>query len=421
MKRWKSVVGAVVLAGSTLGTMAGVNPTSAAALPPPAPLATATLVGEAGDYVVGANSLSFTTITAGKLYSNGVRFRLQSEGHDLNIWFAPPTSQAALTTAVYDGAVGGITPDVPLLSIFGDGRSCGTSAGRFVVDSISLDADGLPLAFSAQFELHCNGLAPAITGAINYTPPPPRVLPAPTSAGTAVLNGDAGEYVLQGQRLAMTVAKNPFQWSDGSVNLAVTTAGQSYLLTLAPPPGQPWSIGTYERAQRSVFRSPGRPGLDLGGEGRGCNTVSGRFVVDKLVLDASGVPLQLSAQFEFHCEGLIPAIVGSINYGVPAHLGRLHRLRSRRQEIICGTDRERHQRRHLVRIRHEDRIHGQASGRLRDREERVRGEGLDAGAVLQHQDSLCPGEEGGQSRCDSDDKRRSGAGSRSTAHWLRNR
>jgi hypothetical protein len=321
VKRWKSVVSAVLIAGSTLAAMAGVNSTSAAALPPPAPLGTATLVGEAGDYVVGANSLSFTTITAMKLYSNGVRFGLQSAGHDLNLWFAPPTSQTALTTGVYDGATRGGSSDAPLLSIFGDGRGCNTSTGRFVVESISLDADGIPLAFSAQFEFHCEGFAPAVTGAINYTPPPPRVLPAPTSAGTAILHGDAGEYVLQGQNLSMTVAKYPFQWSDGSLILALTTVGQSYSLTLAPPAGQPWSIGTYERAQRSVFRSPGRPGLDLDGEGRGCNTVSGRFVVDKLVLDATGVPLQLSAQFEFHCEGLIPAVVGSINYGIPpAHL-----------------------------------------------------------------------------------------------------
>jgi Abnormal spindle-like microcephaly-assoc'd, ASPM-SPD-2-Hydin len=461
MKRWKSVVGAVLIAGSALGAMAGASPSSATALPPPAPLGTATLVGEAGNYVIGENSLSFTTITAMKLYSNGVRFLLQSPGHDLDLWFAPPTSQPALAIGVYDAAVGGISPGAPLLSISGDGRGCNVATGRFVVDSISLDADGIPLAFSAQYEFHCEGFAPAITGAINYTPPPPRVLPdpatpgtaqlfgeagnwivgeqvvnltatqvqnpyntllrfeltsstqnftlsiapptgqpwavgtyesarsyapghpnldlsgegrgcetygrfvvdkvelyadglprafdarfeahcgtslpavvgaisyapapnrvlpAPTSAGTAVLNGDAGDYVLQGQSLSMTVVKNPFQYGDGSFMLTLTGAGQSYSLNLAPPPGQPWALGTYERAQRSIVRSPGRPGMDLYGEGRGCNTVSGRFVVDKLTLDATGVPLQLSVQFELHCEGLPRAVVGSINYGVPAHL-----------------------------------------------------------------------------------------------------
>ncbi len=460
MKRWKSVVSAVLLAGSALGAMAGASPSSAVVLPPPAPLGTATLVGEAGDYVVGANSLSFTAITPMKLYSNGLRFRLQSADHDLELWFAPSTSQPRLTTGVYDGATRGGSPEEPLLSISGDGRGCDISTGRFVVDSISLNVDDLPLAFSAQYEFHCEGLAPAITGAINfsatapralpgaaalgtaqllgqagdwilngqtlslaatqvqnpygtllrfqltsptqqftlsispaagnpwavgtyesarsqgadyptldlsgegrgcetygrfvvdkveldsdglprvfearfeahcttllpavvgaisYAPAPNRVLPAPTAAGTAVLNGDAGEYVLHGQNLTMMAGK-PAKQNDGSFVIGLTSPGQSYSLTLAPPLGQPWSIGTYERAQRSIFRSPGRPGLDLDGESRGCQTVSGRFVVDKLELDAAGDPQQLSAQFEFHCEGFAPAVVGAINFGTPAHL-----------------------------------------------------------------------------------------------------
>lgn len=41
--------------------------------------------------------------------------------------------------------------------------------------------------------------------------------------------------------------------------------------------------GAYESAERYPFRAAGRPGLNVEGEGRGCNRLSGRFIIVEAV------------------------------------------------------------------------------------------------------------------------------------------
>jgi hypothetical protein len=53
--------------------------------------------------------------------------------------------------------------------------------------------------------------------------------------------------------------------------------------------------------------------------GRGCNTLTGNFVVREAVYDATGQVQAFAADFEQHCEGGAAALVGSIrvNSSVP--------------------------------------------------------------------------------------------------------
>lgn len=57
----------------------------------------------------------------------------------------------------------------------------------------------------------------------------------------------------------------------------------------------------YEEAQRFPFEAPGHPGLDVGGDGRGCNEVSGRFELHTLRI-TEGVVDELLVTFEHRCE-----------------------------------------------------------------------------------------------------------------------
>ncbi len=67
-------------------------------------------------------------------------------------------------------------------------------------------------------------------------------------------------------------------------------------------------------AERWPFQSPARPGLDVSGEGRGCNTLSGRFVVRDVAYGPGGDVQRFAADFEQHCEEGPRALTGSMLY-----------------------------------------------------------------------------------------------------------
>jgi hypothetical protein len=54
------------------------------------------------------------------------------------------------------------------------------------------------------------------------------------------------------------------------------------------------------------------------GEGRGCNTVTGRFNIDELTFWSNGDVRVLQATFEQHCSGAPPALFGRIRFEGPA-------------------------------------------------------------------------------------------------------
>src|SRR5262249_49676683 len=75
--------------------------------------------------------------------------------------------------------------------------------------------------------------------------------------------------------------------------------------------------GAYDNAERAPFASPGHPGLDVSGDGRGSNTLTGNFTITSAVFDYSnGYPVvrSFAASFEQHSEGATPALFGSINF-----------------------------------------------------------------------------------------------------------
>ena len=84
-------------------------------------------------------------------------------------------------------------------------------------------------------------------------------------------------------------------------------------LDLASPTGQPLKPGPYDNARRWPFQSSTQPGLSFSGTGRGCNTLTGSFVIREIVLGPDNTLDRLSASFEQHCEGSSAALRGDIN------------------------------------------------------------------------------------------------------------
>jgi hypothetical protein len=134
------------------------------------------------------------------------------------------------------------------------------------------------------------------------------------------LDSQPGDYIGGGQSLVFTSDDATFNASyDGSflrVNI-FPFSGSFWHVDVAAAPGEPLVPGIYEGAVRASFRGPGEPGLDVFGDGRGCNEVTGRFEVLEAVYGPLNYVTTFHAVFEQHCEGAPPALFGVIRIENP--------------------------------------------------------------------------------------------------------
>jgi len=76
--------------------------------------------------------------------------------------------------------------------------------------------------------------------------------------------------------------------------------------------GVPLMPGIYEMAERYPFESADRPGIDVTGDGRGCNTISGRYQVHEY--ERAGASIGLTVSFEQHCDGAGDVLFGCVHF-----------------------------------------------------------------------------------------------------------
>lgn len=88
-------------------------------------------------------------------------------------------------------------------------------------------------------------------------------------------------------------------------------------IRLSAPRGTPLRPGTYEGATRTAFRGAGEPGLDIGINATGSNTVRGRFVVSEADFGASGEVRRFMATFEQYCGNSTTAVTGELRLTGP--------------------------------------------------------------------------------------------------------
>ncbi len=154
------------------------------------------------------------------------------------------------------------------------------------------------------------------------------LLPASAQAQTVVsgsfaITSDPGDYIGQGlsysystdagDQLAVNASTD-----DNHIGVAVGGAnGDFWSLDLAAPAGQPLAAGVYSGATRYPFNAPGEPGLDVDGNGRGCNTLTGSFTIVDVAFAPNGYVQTLDATFEQHCDGADPALRGEVHIANP--------------------------------------------------------------------------------------------------------
>jgi hypothetical protein len=337
-------------AGSTPG--GDVRPVEAPCTEDPAVRGQATFFcmdSQAGDYIGQGHTWIITNddakFSARLTYHGGVEVSIRT--HDgWTLTFGPPDNDQ-LKVGVYDEAerFAFQSPTHPGLDVSGAGRGCNELSGRFQLLDFAYDlASGEVQRLAINFVQHCEGGPAALTGAFRYNiapppnqepAPPPTITPTPvplsvpfcTDAARDLgdknflcMSSQGGDYIGQGRNWIITDQDGTFQPSpqgQSGVGFFIRTS-DSWLLGFAAPEDEILTPRIYERAERSPFNGPRRPGLSISGAGRGCNQLTGRFeILDFAVDPTDGTLLRLTVTFEQHCEGMPAALFGMLHYVAP--------------------------------------------------------------------------------------------------------
>jgi hypothetical protein len=127
------------------------------------------------------------------------------------------------------------------------------------------------------------------------------------------LTSQPGDFIGGGKNQTFTPAEGTFTARrnfDNGVDIFFNGGPHSWALSFAAPRNAALVPGVYDGATRFPFQSPTGPGMDVSGEGLGCNTLTGRFAVLEAVYSLSGEVDRFAATFEQHCEGRVPALLG---------------------------------------------------------------------------------------------------------------
>ncbi len=291
-----------------------------------------TLQSDVGDYIGHGGTYSFSRAnTTMSVTSSGGRLGVALSGDQWwNGNFVLPSAYSKIEVGTYTGltrypfnsaATGG-------LDWSGDGRGCNTLYGSVSVSHVVYVGTTLT-EVDLNFEQHCEGAAPALRGQIHWTAydntiPPGPVYPAPaglwappagitpTSGNYVYLQSDPGDYIGAGGTYLYTPANATITTSGSGGRFSIAVSGWSgdFQAMIGVPLLQP---GYYGDLQRYPFQNPAKGGLSWSGQGRGCNTLKGWFVID--AVSYTGVNLtSLDLRFEQHCEGLTSALRGSIHW-----------------------------------------------------------------------------------------------------------
>jgi VCBS repeat-containing protein len=217
-----------------------------------------------------------------------------------------------------------IGPSHGTLALNGDGSFTYTPAANYNgTDAFAYKAsDGTALSNPAVVNITIRTVNDApVARDDSYTVDEDQVLTVKGAAGTLLfLNSQPGDFVGGGKAQTFTPATGTFKASRNFDNGAsidyqgFADPGSFWFLDFAAPGNVPLVPGHYANAARFPFQASNQPGMDVSGEGRGSNTLTGNFTVTEAVYGVSGEVLSFGASFEQHSEGAAPALFGEVRY-----------------------------------------------------------------------------------------------------------
>ncbi len=142
-----------------------------------------------------------------------------------------------------------------------------------------------------------------------------------TYGGTTrlMMNSDPGDWVGGGQQHSYDPSNAIFDAGGTREGVSFSVSTDQWDGDFVPSRGDILTTGsTWTGAQRYPFQGSS-PGMDVSGEGHGCNTVTGQFTVREVTYNPDGSLRTLGVQFEQHCEGGQPALRGELDWRMGDH------------------------------------------------------------------------------------------------------
>lgn len=119
------------------------------------------------------------------------------------------------------------------------------------------------------------------------------------------MTSDNGDWIGGGRNYTLLSSDiSSVQITESRINISTNVFSFNFSL----PNDRKISTGAYLKAERDPFRGPLNPGIDISGQGRGCNTISGEFYIYEVDAEKS----KLAMDFVQRCEGGSSALKGSI-------------------------------------------------------------------------------------------------------------
>ncbi|MEH1124684.1 choice-of-anchor D domain-containing protein [Micromonospora sp. CPCC 206061] len=137
---------------------------------------------------------------------------------------------------------------------------------------------------------------------------------APYTAFT--VNGAPNSYVLPGGSRVFDATNSTIalqSYTEGGMRLSASASGNSWGMSIIPPTGAQFAVGT--RYDASWPADGSHAGLNLGGEGRGCGTADGWITIKELVRDTdTNAVTSFAASYGLRCDTALAANTGEIRY-----------------------------------------------------------------------------------------------------------
>jgi hypothetical protein len=149
--------------------------------------------------------------------------------------------------------------------------------------------------------------------------------PIPVASGWMTARSDKGDWIGQGKTYSFRARALTLTANQNGISVSALThegLGVGFVApTAADRSPRRLKKGVYKNAQR--FADVLHPGLDASAPGRGCNQSTGYFAVLSVIYGPYGYVRSFHATFEFHCEGLRPALRGEVKVTAPPPPPRL--------------------------------------------------------------------------------------------------
>lgn len=134
------------------------------------------------------------------------------------------------------------------------------------------------------------------------------------ASGYVKFSSEAGDYIGQGMEHEFSDENGIFSINGDKNSISINFEGDDlWSFDFSAPRDKELKVGQFTSAQRAAFHNPVKPGIDISGAGRGCNEISGEFVIKQIEYSSTNKLERFHADFKQYCEKGSPKLVGEIN------------------------------------------------------------------------------------------------------------